>query len=135
MDQLYPDSGLTYILLAVIQNGFTWHLFTNDFLPQLDDTLDNYTEAAWSGYAPQFVEGSTFVADPVSGHVGAVEAPPLAWVNSSPRTQSVCGYFVTDSSGTVLIAAARFDDAPRVVPQGSGFTLAPVIANYSGLSS
>jgi hypothetical protein len=135
MDQIYPDNGLVAWLKAMVTPSVNYHLYTNNHLPGLSDTISTYTEAAWSGYAAISVADTAFTFTQVTAHVGAVQAPNISFTNTSGSAQSVYGYFVTDSTNTYLLAAAQFDGAPISIPNGNAQAVTPLFANYSALTS
>lgn len=135
MDIIFPDTGLIRTLLQVVGDGLIYNLFTNDYTPTLSDALTDYTVANWSGYASQTVTQLDFITQEVTAHVGGISAGPLAFYNTSNDPVVVYGYFVTDSTGTTLVAAARFDLAPITIPNGGLFPVTPILGDYSGLSS
>jgi hypothetical protein len=135
MDIIFPDNGLVRILLNMVSDGFVYQLYTNDYTPTLDDTISSYSQANWSGYAPVTVLASDFVLEEVTAHVGGIQAGPIAYANTSGSDQVIYGYFVTDLSATYLLAAARFDLSPITLPNGSVYTVVPLVGNFSGLTS
>lgn len=134
MNQIYPDAGLVASLVKYVAGGFNYHLFVNDWHPSLADTLANYTEAAWSGYAPIVVNDGQFIPSVVVNHIAQIEAPIINFGNTSTAVQNVFGYFVTDTTNAILFAAARFDNAPRSIPINSAQPVLPAFGTYSGLT-
>jgi hypothetical protein len=135
LDTIFPDPSLVWMLRRVVGVGLLYHLYANDRTPGLVDTLASYTEALWSGYAPLPVLAADWIISGVAQHVGDLEALPLAFYNTSPADVVVYGYFVTDDTGTQLVCAARFDQAPVTILRGTFYPVAPLLGSYSGLSS
>lgn len=135
VDILFPDTGLIRTLLNFVGDGLIYQLYSNDYTPTLNDALSNYTQANWSGYTPGTVDQGDFVVQEIVEHVGGIEANAIPFFNTSNTSVVVYGYFVTDSTGTILLAAARFDQAPVTIPVGGFWPVTPMIGDYSGLSS
>lgn len=131
---VFPDTALIYLLQKVVQPKLTYHLYRNNITPDVNSTLPLFAEAVYSGYAPIDVLASAWTFTQVSAHVGELKALDLFWSNTSPSSFSVYGYYVTDSTGTVLVAAAKFDNAPVVVPVGKYVQVTPMLGSFSGLS-
>lgn len=90
-------------LLASAEVG----LYTNTHAPAAGDNVGVYTEPVWVGYAR--VVGPTWSAVAFDGNIAFTEAEGLTYlVGSAPGAATVQGYFVTDSSGTLLLFAESF---------------------------
>lgn len=135
MDLLFPNDGLVEQLTRILNGTVKYHLFTNNVMPTLADTVSTYTEAAWTGYAAVSKTFSDFTINGVSGNLGFAIASPIAFSNSSGSSQAAYGYYVTDSAGAILLAAARFDSAPVSIPNGGSTSVVPVWGDYSQLSA
>lgn len=135
MDQIYPDNGLVTFLTRMVTPGWLFHLYTNNYTPTLGDTLANYTEATFAGYAAQAALAAAWTFSQVSAHVGALQAPNVSFSNTSGSSQSVYGYYITDAAATVLLGAARFDSGPIVIPTGQSQGVTPILSNSSLYSS
>lgn len=137
MDQIYPDTALIPALLAIanMNGGITWHIFTNDRTPALDDDLVDYdlNDLVWP---PITLAPADFVNQVINQHVGAIyPASALSWTNLSGVDEVVFGYVITDATGTILLAAARFDDAPKTVRPNGTLSFQAILGSYSGLPS
>jgi hypothetical protein len=97
--------------------------------------LSNYTEAAFGGYAAVSQSWSNYTLNGVAAHQGYAIAAPINFTNSSGGPQNVYGYYVTDSTSTILLAAAEFDAPPVTIPSGTPFTMVPNWGDLSQLSS
>lgn len=135
MDVIFPDPALLFMLRRVIGVGLLYNLYRNDHTPTLSDTLASYQPAVWSGYAPILVPAAAWIISSVTGHVGDLEALPIAFFNTSPAAVTVYGYYVTDSTGTNLVCASRFDMAPVRILTGAFHSVQPILGSYSGLSA
>lgn len=123
------------MLQRVVGAGLLYHLYTNDVEPGLSDTLDSYTPAAWSGYAPILVPAVAWTIEGVSAHVGNLQAAAILFRNTSPGLVVVFGFYATDDTGMQLVCAGRFDAAPVTIAVGATYPVTPLLGSYSGLSS
>jgi len=135
MDLIFPDNGLVFQLEQILNATVKYRLFTNNITPSLSDTVSTYTEAVFSGYAPVSQTFSNFTLNGVTGHNGYALAAPINFTNSSGSSVNVYGYFVTDTTGTILLAAARFDSAPVAIPGGGSTQVVPTWGDFSQLTS
>jgi hypothetical protein len=132
---VFPDTALVYLLTQVVGVKLTYNLFINDVKPDVSTTLGTLTRANWSSYGPIDVPLAAWTFSAVDAHVGELRALDLFWVNNSPGTVSAYGYYIVDATGTVLVGAARFDNAPIVVPVLKYFQVTPLLGSFSGLPS
>lgn len=135
MDLIFPDAGLVEQLKRILNGTVKYRLFTNNLTPSLGDAIGAYTEATWTGYAAVSQTFSDYTINGVSGHNGFAIAPPVTFNNSGGSPQNAYGYYVTDSGNTILLASARFDSAPVVVPAGGSTQVVPVWGDFSQLAS
>jgi hypothetical protein len=136
MDQIYPDDGLLYLLRQMLgTGGWNYDLFVNNYTPTLDDVIGDYTLAAWSGYAQINVPTASFTFSQVAAHLGSLQAPNIVFTNGTGSPVSVYGYVIRDSTNTYIVASARFDGAPIVIPAGGNQLVTPILGDFSGLSS
>lgn len=131
MNQIYPDEGLVMQLTRIAEGTLRFHLFTNNETPDRDSVLADFTEAAWAGYAAVDLDETDFVTTGTAGHVGYMYADPIAFVNTSGADVDAFGYYVTDTSETVLLAVARFDSAPITKADAESFLVTPVWGDFS----
>lgn len=135
MDQIYPDEGLLDVLKSVANGidggGLTWSLYLNNKTPTLDSVAADFTLAAtgWTDSGSNLDAGD-FIASNVTTHVGSIQAPNILFTNMTGVDQDVYGYVILDGDGN-LVAAARFDDAPRVIANGDSTYVIPVLGDYS----
>lgn len=134
MDLIFPDDGLVEQLTRILNGGIKYHLFTNNVTPDLGDIVSTYTEAAWTGYAAVAQSFSDYAINGVSGHNGFAIATPISFSNSSGGSVNAYGYYVTNTAGTKLLAAARFDSAPVSIPNSGSTQVVPVWGDLSQLS-
>lgn len=131
MRLIFPDEGLVEQLKRIVNDGVTYHLFTNDVTPDRDTELAGLTEAAWSGYAAASLDETDFPTESVAGHNGSILGPAVAFLNSSGSPVDAYGYYVTDVANSMLLAAARFDDAPISKADAESFLVVPTWGDFS----
>lgn len=137
MDQLYPDEGLIYMLEKIADaegSGLYWRLYENNVTPTLATTVADLTLSSTSWGRIQ-VDVSSFTLEQVTSHVGTIQAPNITFTNSTGSSKTVYGYALLNPAEDMLIGVARFDDAPRVIPNGSTTSVTPIIGDKSDLSS
>ena len=111
MAGVWMDAGLTEEVSAIETEinsvGWTVHLYTNAHTPATTDVLGDYTEATFGGYASQPfyppVDGGV-----VANHVDITSNPLSFAATGAGLPQTVIGYYITDSGGTILKAAEEF---------------------------
>lgn len=100
-------------------------LFQSNTTPGETDTTATYTEATFTGYAEKTLTGASWTvtnADPSEASYAAQTYTSSA----GSQNQSVYGYYVTNSAGTVLLWAERFTDGPyTIVNNGDTITVTP----------
>src|ERR1700730_8988407 len=101
------DPKLVAMLQDEISNliagqGLLVHLFNNNYTPIPGSVIGNYTDAVFSGYAPQTLTpvGPTYL---VSTGIAVQNFVPCVFLQSGGIvTDNIHGYFVTDSTNTIL---------------------------------
>jgi hypothetical protein len=142
MHQIYPDgnglstgdNGLIGILQRFLVGDLHFHLFTSPTSP-VDETilLAGLTEVTAAGYTLQTVLATAFTLVGLASHNGSVMAAPIGFgTNTSGAPVSVYGYYVTDTTDSVLLAISNFDSAPIVVPNGGAWpVVTPAFGDFS----
>lgn len=138
MDQIYPDNGLLELLKSGARSiggtGRYWAIFVNNVTPGLGDTIATYTQAGAVSTGPLLVPYTSFTITSVAAHLGAIQAPPLTFTNTSAGALTAYGYFVMDDTQTFLTAVARFD-IPKPYGNGVSIPVTPIWATLSQLAS
>jgi hypothetical protein len=137
MDIIYPDDGLLYVLNQLIAgsgSGLYWQLFTVNVTPSLSDTLATYATLPGS-WAKVQLAASAFTLQQITVHVGTVQAANHTFTNTTGSPVDVYGYLVIDATDSKIVAAARFDGAPIVVPAGGTISITPILGDESELAS
>lgn len=84
-------------------------LYSNNHTPTDSDTIANYTEATFTGYAA--INMPAFPASTVTGHVASSTAASITFTLTS-GSQAIYGVYITDNAGTNLLAAIEDPNAP-----------------------
>lgn len=108
---------LKYMLNHTAADNCRLHLFTNDYTPQTNDVIGNYTECSVSGYTSIPLTGSQFTVSTSSGTSAAVYARQTFSLTTSTNAY---GYYITNNGSAILIWAERFTGAPFQIPTGGG---------------
>lgn len=133
MYQVYPDQGLVAMLKTIVENagdGLTWALFTNDEDVDEESVLADFdlADVAWGQVN---LVAADFILTQVVAHVGSIQADPIVYTNAELVSVDVYGYVVFDPVLQILIAASRFDSAPRVLSPGGQTSVQPILGDYS----
>lgn len=134
MDLIYPDNGLVQSLLVLVENGgsgLLWSLYTNNYTPIKSSVLADFTSV--SGDLVGTYKAVDFVFQQTVGNVGYIQANNKVKTNSSGASKNWYGYYVLHASTSKIIAAARFDDAPRVIANGGTTQIVPILGAKSVL--
>lgn len=134
MDLIYPDNGLLTTLHTIVENGgsgLQWYLYTNNATPSKASVQSDFTFV--SGDFVATLKSVDFVFDQVVGNIGYIQANNQSKTNSSGGSKSWYGYIVRDNVNNKLVAAARFDDAPRVIPNTGTTQIVPILGAKSVL--
>jgi hypothetical protein len=133
MGAIFPQVGLYAALADLISSLFNnarVHLYTNNYTPVPATMLTNFTELVGTGYAPQGV-GSW--GSPVLGGDGffTTTGAPVTFTNSGVIAwPAAYGWFITDSTSTLLISAGLFS-APITVGVGGDMPFSPIMSQGS----
>jgi len=121
MALLVPNVGEEEMLKRIIGDvsggDVTLHLYGDNITPTETDTVSSYTElTGGNGYSKKVLDGTWTI----SGDPTGASYPEYEFSFNSGTGETVYGYFVTDSTDTVLLWAERFSDAPYTIPTGGG---------------
>lgn len=116
MALLVPDVGENAILQMITNKtaaqNLVLHLYINNITPAETDTTATYTEAGFTGYSAATLTGATW--NTASG--GSISyGAQSAFTASGVSTDDVYGYYVTQTTSTILIWAERAASAPFAV--------------------
>lgn len=115
-----PSGRMSEALAAWIASNFPaaptqakLRLFKNNFTVSETAILADFTEADFDGYAAiNIVDGSTWTGPVLdaSGNIKTVSPSTYTFIENSPETtpNTVYGFYITDSTGVLLVAAQNF---------------------------
>lgn len=117
------DGGTGLLLQSQLSllDTFLWGLFTSDTVITETTVLTDLTEASWSGYTRSPATGWDAISLQTPRQVAVPTANP-SFGNTSGSAQSFHGWFVVDSGGVTLIAAANL--GPQTIADGTTLQLA-----------
>jgi hypothetical protein len=87
------------------------HLFSNDFTPNADTVLGDFTEVVATGVAPQTITWSDGFYD--ANGIPVVSTGEVLFLQTAITDTDVAfGVYVTNTAGDKLLWSARLDNAP-----------------------
>jgi hypothetical protein len=137
VDQIYVTEGLQLTLRRLAgaettaASGNTWHVFGNDVTPDRDTRLIDLTLID-DDFIPVALDESDLPLYSFAGVQATILGPSFDLINGG-ISQSVYGYAIVAPDGATLIAAARFDDAPRTVAPADPVSIVPTFSDQSEL--
>lgn len=121
MGTVFANVGNSYNLKVMLGiNSYAnpvLHLFSNNYTPTTTDTVSNYTEVSATGYSSQSLSPGNWTVSLISG-VEVASYITLSFTLGSSAT--IYGYYLTDSTNTVLVGAEQFSGSPYVYPSIGG---------------
>jgi len=127
--------------LALKLRGANVRLFTNDFEPNEDSAIGDFTEADFAGYGSieLTLDDWSRVVDTATGFQSLVGVPPeggIGWKLTALPAQTCYGVYVTNSDDSELIAYKRFDSPLEMAEVDEWYTLPiPVLFGLDAASS
>ena len=116
MALLVPNVGEDEMLERIV-NGtdkLNLHLYSDEITPVEASTTASFTECTGSGYALKALTATWTVAgDPT-------EASYAQQSFDFTGSQTVHGYYLTNSGNSILMWAEKFTDGPYNIPSGGG---------------
>lgn len=132
MNQIYPNEGLLQNLKRIAGTSSTgnyWQLYENDVTPGPESVLADFTLATFDDDVQR--AASDFALSQVQDNVGTIIAPNITFGPPGGAGVDVYGYVIMDPSKTILIAAARFDDAPKTIAAAGVYQVVPIFGDFS----
>lgn len=113
MADVINDGGLTTALDAILADS-QWgtaklRLFKNNVTPDNTFTTASLTEADFTGYAA--ITLAAWGASTLSAHIASALQTKQSFTITS-GSQTIYGWYITNSAGTVLLASGRDPAAP-----------------------
>lgn len=131
MNMVAPDEGklelLDWLFRVDASDAFPLQLalFTNDYTPVDDSTLDSFTQAEFTGGDPIAIERDEFGPAAIVSHVAYItRSPAPSWTCTAGSSETCYGWVLYDNNTGHAILAQRFDVA-RVMSVGATETLDP----------
>jgi len=118
----------TYRLNAL---GTVWHihLYTNAYDPVANDSVANYTEAAFGSYSINAINQAHWGAASVTAHIAtSTNSDTQAYSPSSGTPVTIVGYYITLGDDTTWVYAERFA-ASRTLNVGDTLNVTPALRN------
>lgn len=122
-------NGDKFVLNAAAANAcfFRIRLFKNDFTPDVDSVLGDFTEADFTGYSG--FQACAWLAAVINGAgKGIIVAAPLLWTAGVIGTgNTIYGYYVTEGGDTVVSYAERFASPIVIASVGDFVVVTPSV--------
>ena len=125
-----PHTGENVILEAMVNKtapqNLVLHLYINNITPSDTDTTATYTEATFTGYAAITLTGASWNA----ASLGVIAySAQQTFTCSGASSNSVYGYYVTQTTSTILVWSERDVSAPfTVAVVGDAVKITPTIS-------
>jgi hypothetical protein len=125
----------TYFDPATTQNNV--HLAKAPFIPSLDLDISTLVEATFPGYSPnrQMAGAPSVYYDALTGLSTILLKPELGdWLFNCTGiptpAETIYGYYLTDSTNSVLIASALLGRTETISAAGQGINLDPITLKF-----
>lgn len=99
-------------------------LFQNNLVPTADTILSDLTEATFSGYSAGMFSGGALGGSLDAFNRGYATWSPLTWTKSGATGNTIYGYYVTNSGGS-LLWIERFDIPIPMTTDGAYLVITP----------
>lgn len=125
-----PEASLETMLNSILTSALTLKLYSNNYTPVAGSVAANFTEVAGGGYANLPLTFANWTITPGSPAVALYDTPQdfnFTGATDSPGT--VYGYYITRTSGGLLLYAERFaaESVPFTPINGSLIRITPRI--------
>jgi len=132
---VYTQAGVTALLadaVAGVLDGCKLKLFQNDFHPSAFSVAADFTIADYTGYGDKTIAAADWnpIIQP-DGSAGIVGPGEFFDATGTATPNTIYGYYVTDSAGTSVLWAERFDAPVGITGPGTGFTMVPQLNGIS----
>lgn len=127
----FPDVGenlaLEMITNKTAPQNLVLKLYSNNITPSDTDTAATYTEATFTGYSAITLTGASWGA--ASGGTITYGSQQTFTRSSTGTTENIYGYFVIQTTSTVLLYSERDASAPfAVTNNGDAVKITPTIS-------
>lgn len=131
MTLLVPNVGEGRMLKAIVNHtapeNLVLRLFQSNTTPAETDTEVTYTQATFTGYSPLTLTGSSWTI--TEGAPSYAQYAQQTFTSSAgSQNQSIYGYYLVQTTSTILMWAERFTDGPyTIVNNGDAIKVTPYI--------
>ena len=127
-----PDVGeiklLSFALGVATPGNQTLKLFVSNTTPADADTAGTYTEMSTQGYASKTLTKTSWTVSTISNVASATYAQQTWTFDGTGGVTNVYGYYIIDSTTSVLLYAERFAAGPYAVTNnGDIIRVTPVV--------
>jgi len=106
--------------------GFVVRLYTNNLTPADTDVVGSYTEASGGGYAAKTLDKASWTINTGNDPSDATYAQQtFTFTGALAGSATVYGYYVTDTTGAILLWAERFPAALTPANNGDNIKVTP----------
>lgn len=99
-------------------------LFKNDFTPGPATVIGDFTQADFSGYGAAATANPVTAAALDASNRAVVTWDPVTWTKNGATGNTIYGYYVVDSTGS-LLWAERFDGSIPMTVDGAFIQITP----------
>jgi len=103
-------------------------LFGNDFSPEPDSILANFTVTDAVGYTAQTVAEWNGPLNPSAGMRGLSANATFVFGDNRPDGKTIYGYYITNALGTEWLVAERFEEEVNIVDPGDDLIINLAVA-------
>lgn len=119
MAGVIPNEGeAEFLSRALGYEGCKLKLFSNNVTPVGTSTVGSFIECSTGGYAQKTLTTGNWTTTQEAGGTAHSVCAQQTFAFTSACT--AYGYLITNSAGSVLIAAELFTDGPYAIPAGGG---------------
>lgn len=111
------------------------HLFQNDYSPNVNSVLGDFTEADYTGYAAVTFDTTDMQAAFVNtAGVPELDFPATVFRPGDPTAtpNDIYGWYITETDNNTVLMAERFSGAP--IPLASPLDQLTVLVRYTSMS-
>ena len=130
MALVVPNGGETVLLdrllkLTNVTDNYLLHLYKNNYTPLSTSVKSDFTEANFTNYAATTLTRSTWASSTLNGSNKAQSTYAAQSWTCGVTTNTVYGYYMTDSTDTTLLWAEQFGIA-RTLAENDILSVTPV---------
>lgn len=130
MTLFVPEASKSTMLTSILTSALTLKLYSNNYTPVEGSIAANFTEVSGGGYANlPLTIGNWGITDGAPAVALYNAAQDFNFTGATAAPSTIYGYFITRTSGGLLLYAERFpaDDVPFIPINGSLIRITPRI--------